>query len=291
MSGGTISVAVFGLLACIAAWAQESDAIEGGYYGALAYGADEVDSQDLTAELGLPLGERGWLHVGLGSSRTSLNTGIIDTRVAALTAGFDAGRVEMAGSYAYRDDGDAFTQHDLIAQLTWRAARGYAGIELFYRSADAESVASIERRRGDPLSIRIEESIEGTGVGARAGIQLAQSVEVFASGMTYDYENTTNRPALFQRLPTLQLSGISREEAFLESTWTIGTTLSIRSVAVTASFTRDRSALLQEITDTSDLTLDIPLSDRWNVAPQIGYSDSDFAGGITFGSVHLSVVW
>ena len=292
MTGGILRFGAGALaaLVCSAAFAQ-ADAIPVGYYAAFAYGADEADSQDLTAEFGLPLAQRGWLHVGIGASETTLDTGSIETRVASLIAGYDGERIELSGGYAYRDDGDAFTQHDLFAQLTLRASRGYAGIELFYRSAESETVTSIERRLREPLSLRLEESIEGTGVGLRAGIDVADGLALFASGMTYDYENTTNRPVLFQRLPTLTLSGISREEAFLESTWSVGGTFSIGPTVLTASFTRDHSALLTEITDTSDLTLDIPLSERWNLAPQIGYSDSDLAGGIAFGSLHLSVVW
>jgi hypothetical protein len=293
MTGGILRFAMLATV-CIAggvARAQTFDDPGGGHYAAVAFGADEADSYDLTAELGLPLAQRGWLHGALGSSQTSLDTGSIDTRVASLSAGFDGDRIELYGGYAYRDDGDAFTQHDFFAQFTLRGARGYGGIELFYRSAEADTVATIERPLRDPLSIRIEESIEGTGIGLRSGIDVSQHLEIFASGMTYDYRSETNRPALIQRLPTLQLSGISREEALLESTWTCGATLAIAATAVTMTFTRDRTALLQEVTDTTEATVDIPLSERWNLAPEIGYSDSDAYGGIAFASLHLSVVW
>jgi len=293
MTGGILRFALLATL-CVAGsvtHAQTFDDPGGGHYAAVAFGADEADSYDLTAELGLPLGERGWLHGALGSSQTSLDTGAIDTRVASVSVGYDGDRIELYGGYAYRDDGDDFTQHDFFAQFTLRGARAYGGIELFYRTAEAQTVASIERPLRDPLSIRIEESIEGTGIGLRAGVDVSENLELFASGMTYDYESETNRPVLIQRLPTLLLSGISREEALLESTWTCGATLSIAATAVTMTFTRDRTALLQEVTDTTEVTVDIPLFERWNLAPQIGYSDGDAFGGIAFASVHLSVVW
>jgi hypothetical protein len=293
MTGGIRRFAMLAALSVAgsAAHAQTLDEGGGGHYAAMAFGADEADSYDLTAELGLPLGERGWLHGALGASQTSLDTGTLDTRVASLTAGFDGDRIELYGGYAYRDDGDAFTQHDFFAQFTLRGTRAYGGIELFYRMAEAETVASIERRLRDPLSIRIEESIEGTGIGLRGGVDVAEHLEIFASGMTYDYDSETNRPALVQRLPTLLLSGISREEAFLEDTWTLGATLTVATTGITMTYTRDRTALLHEVTDTAEITVDIALSERWNLAPQIGYSDRDAADGIGFASLHLSVVW
>lgn len=80
--------------------------------------------------------------------------------------------------------------------LGWQFGRGSLGADVFIRSAEAETVFSVQRRRANPRAVRVTESIDGTGYGLHGDFDMTPAFAVFASWMKYDYDIETNRPLL-----------------------------------------------------------------------------------------------
>lgn len=265
----------------------------GAYYAAVSAEVDDEDSSNLLGEFGLPLGRRGWMHLGLGSSTATLGSLQVDTTLASVNVGFDAERFGVEGGYAYRKDSDSFEQHDLRAGLRLLMARGQIGLDLFHRTAEDETVTSIERRRLDPLAIRIVEAVAGSGIGLNGAVDMTPRLRLFASGMTYDYDSDIEGPAFLARFPrlALRLSSVTREEAYLDNTMRIGATYRFDACSLTARYIRDEELDSAEITDTIEIAADISLGAQWALAPWIGQSSNQLDGDIAFGGVHISVIW
>ena len=270
-----------------------SSRAEGIYYAAVGAQVDDADSNDLTGELGLPLGDPGWLHLAVGSSTATLSSVQVDTTVATVYAGFDTESLGFEAGYAYRKDADSFHQDDLRGALTVRLSRVSFGLDLFHRAAEDETVMSIERRRLDPLAIRIVESIEGTGIGAHIGVNATERLYLFGSGMAFDYDSDIDGPAFLQRFPrlNLRLSGVTRDEAYLDNTARIGASYDIEGWALTGTYTRDEELNSGEITHTAELSIDIPIGESWELSPWIGVSSNAVDGDIAFGGARVGVFW
>ena len=52
--------------------ARAEEFVATGYYAAGSLEADDVESRNAAAEFGLPLGIAGWLHLGAGTSTTTV---------------------------------------------------------------------------------------------------------------------------------------------------------------------------------------------------------------------------
>lgn len=272
---------------------QAAELSSGVYYAALGADLDDADSHNFRGELGIPLGERGWAHLGLGSSTASIAQARTDSTFASIDMGLDTQRWELDAGYMYRKDSDSFEQHDIRGGARLRMPRGSLGVDLFYRTAEDETVTSVARRRLDPLQIRIVESIEGTGIGLNGSVDATARLRLSASAMKYDYDIDVDAPHFLARLPrlSLRISGVTREEAYLDNTMRIGASYDFDTCSLTARYTRDEVIDTSQIIDTFDLTADIPLGERWMLAPWIGRSSDDVQGDVAFGGVHVSVVW
>lgn len=262
------------------------------YFAALSVAADDADSNSLAGELGFSLGERGWTHFGLGNSSAALaDDSSIDTTVGSVLAGYDGEHLEFQAGFSYREDGTSMQQQDYTAALSYRGAQARIGVDFFYRTASSESTASIERRFREPLSIRILESFEGTGIGLHASIDATEHLRLFAGGKAYDYASSNNLPNYVLRLRRLNFSGVTREEAFLKNSMNAGLSYGFDAVSLSARYIRDRTLDTDDITHTTELSADVPLNDQWSLAPWLGYSSNDLLGEAVFGGVQVSVFW
>jgi len=273
--------------------ASDEDSAVGTRFATLSAEADDDSSHVLSGSVGLPLGRRGHLDLGLGRSRATLANAEEDSTFASIDVGLDTDRTRMQIGYAFRDDGDSFRQHDFRGQFTLVRGIGRIGLDLFYRDAQDETVTSVERRRRDSRSIRVIESMEGTGVGLHGSLDVSDRVRLFASGMTYDYNRDVDAPAFLSRFPRLSLrvTGVTRDEAFLDNTARIGVDYTFELATVSVTYIRDEEVDTHDITDTGELSADIPVGERWLLSPWLGYSSDDTEGGTASAGMSVSILW
>ncbi|HEY5810859.1 MAG TPA: hypothetical protein VIT67_23005 [Povalibacter sp.] len=264
-----------------------------GYYAAGSLEADDVESRNAAAEFGLPLGIAGWLHLGAGTSTTTVATAQIDTTRAAISGGYDGQLVSIEAGYAYRNDSDSFEQSDLRAGTTFHLSRGNVGFDLFHRSAADETISSIERRRRDPLAIRTVESVKGIGYGLHGDVHVNEALRLFASAMTYDYDTDVDGPAFLQRFPrlSLRISGATRDAAYFDNTLRAGVSYDVAGCSLSAQLIRDQLLGTGETANTVELSAWIPAGNYWAFAPWLGQSSSDSEGDIVYGGLRISALW
>lgn len=257
---------------------------------ALSVQADDADSRDLTAVLILPMNRHAWTQLQAGSTRTNLDEGSTDTIFGSARIGVRSGSLQSQVGFAYRADSDALKLQDFLGALTYLGSRGSIGIDLFYRKAEDETIVSRERRFGNPRAVVVTESFDGRGFGLHSEFDISARWLVFASGMKYDYDETSNLQAALN-YERLTLSGVTREAALLDDTLNVGATLKLQPLWLTLSYIRDRAFDTLDVTQTTELAADIPVSERWSIAPLIGYSASDTQDSIGYAGVNWRIDW
>ena len=289
-----------------------------GYALAVAAQADSADSRSGEVALDLPLGTRGWtalrysrLHseadaqaadaaepeagsgAGSGAEPGAAPAAgpaqtTVDTSGFGVDAGVSLGAIELAAGYARRQDGALIEQQDLSASLSYRWPRATLGLDLFQRSAQSETMTSVERRRGDPLSVRIVEDFDGSGIGLHGSADLSDRLRIFASGMRYDYDSGSNIPEFLLRT---RLSGVTQDQAFLQDSLAASLSYQFKAWTLTTDYSRDRVLDTAERLQTLSARLDLALGAHWLISAFGGYTDSDQWPGVGFGGTQISLRW
>jgi hypothetical protein len=235
-----------------------------GYYAALSGEVDDADFHEVRAELAVPFGETGWIQLDLGRTTASSSEDDVDMTSLGLRTGFSSGNFDWRAMYTYREDQSSYTQHDLFGGFDYIASRGTVGLDLFYRSAEYEAIASIQRRFRDPLAIRVVETTEGTGIGAHGEIYVTRHVTLSSGVMIYDYDydDTANVPASLARFERVSLSGVTRDEAYLKDSINVGVTYEFAVLSLGAIYYRDREVETNFVIDTAEIYADVTLTER-----------------------------
>lgn len=280
------------LLACmlLASAAHAQSDVAHPAYVAVGAAVDGDDSSALDIEAGLPLGRHAWLYAGGGQEAAEDGSEELDATVWRAGIGVGGEHVEFTTTYVRRKDG-AFEQDDWAFALDWRGARGGIGADYFARSSQAETVASIQRRRLTPLAVRVVESLDGEGYGAHGDFDVTEQFNVFASFMNYDYVDVGSNHPFLSRLLFLGGSGVTRESAFLEQTFGVGVTYRFVSTSLTLQYLRDEALETRDVTDTGELALVVLVGTHWSITPSIGYSDSETDGGLVYGGLSAGYNW
>jgi hypothetical protein len=286
-------VARLAVLAALASstLAQAEPAPIKGYYAALSTEVDDAAFRELQAEFAVPFGQTGWIQLDLGTTTASRAEDDVDLTTIGVRTGFSIGNVDWRAMYTYRDDGSSYTQHDLFGGFTYIASRGTGGLDLFYRSAEYESITSIQRRFRDPLAIRVIETTEGTGFGAHGEFYVTRHLTLSSGVMFYDYEDSSNVPASLARFERVSLSGVTRDEAYLQDSINVGVTYEFAVLSLGAVYYRDREVDAGFVTETAELYADVTLTERWALAAWIGHALSEDDAELTYGGARISVVW
>lgn len=262
-----------------------------GYYAALSGEVDDADFQELQAEFAVPFGDTGWLQLDLGKTTAATSSDDIDITSLGLRTGFSSGTVSWRAMYTYREDSSSYTQHDLFGGFTYIASLGAVGLDLFYRSAEHESIASIQRRFRDPLAVRVVETTEGIGIGAHGELYVTRHVTLSSGVMVYNYDDTSNVPAGLARFERVSLSGVTRDEAYLKDSINVGVTYEFAVLSLGAIYYRDREVETNFVTDTAELYADLTLTKRWALEAWIGQAMTEDDANLTYGGARISVVW
>jgi hypothetical protein len=259
---------------------------------------DENDNRQWLGKLALSVGERSWLQGIVG--RTELaSAGTNDTNIVGAGFGVGGQTVNATVDFVQRRRDEQFEQQDWAATLNWRGARGGFGADLFMRSASGES--SMTQSRGPlapPVTTRVRESVDSTGFGLHGDFSLTPRARIFAGAMRYrhdfavDSATTASDTPLSSLLGTdALLSGVSRDQAFIDRSYRVGGSYSFQSAAVSAQYLRDRTARTGEILDTAQLQAEFPIAGHWLVSPTVGYSSGASLGHAGFVGLSLSFAW
>lgn len=259
-------------------------------YAILSVEADESDSSQGTIELGSSIGPGGWIRAGVGRAKLGNTDDGIETDIFTLAGGASVQAIDVSAGLAHRTGDEGFRQQDWTFALAWQGSRGSIGADVFIRSAESETVTSVQRRRLNPRELRIVESIDGTGYGMHGDFDISPALNVSASWMTYDYDIETNRPIL-ARLSLLNGSGITRSEAFLESSLSAALTYHFATASITAQYLHDEALVEDDVTDSLQLSVLFLIADHWSLAPMIGLSTNDFVGDTAYGGLSLGYTW
>jgi hypothetical protein len=252
--------------------------------------ADDAHSSQGLIEVGSSIGASGWIRGGMGRATLANTEGKVETDVFMLGGGASIAAVDLDIDVTHRADGDAFKQQDWGFAASWQFGRGSIGADVFIRSADAETVTSVRRRRLDPREVRIVESIDGTGYGAHGDFDITPALTAFARWMEYDYDIETNRPIL-ARFSLLNGSGITRSEAFLDRALAAGMTYRFTHASLTGEYMHDEALVANDATDLLQLSLLILIGDHWSLTPMAGVSDNDLQGNTGFGGLSVGFSW
>ncbi|RZL38095.1 MAG: hypothetical protein EOP35_06685 [Rubrivivax sp.] len=241
---------------------------------------DSLKNQQAAASLTLPVGERAWVNVGAGTSRS------VDTvRPKQVTAG-----VGVAGSAwqatldaSRRRDGSAFNQTDWAAAADVRPVDGVSvGLDATHRSAKARSATTDQRLRG-------------RGVGVHGAVAVGSKLTVHGAAMRnrYKLNETTTQTGSGGPLGLLQPrpSIVNRDELALARSAQVGATWRFdNQVAVTGEVLRDR---LQDggSLRTAQLKAAVPMGGGWTLAPAVGRSHGPQGSQATFGQLGASYAW
>jgi hypothetical protein len=276
------------------AWPAHAQQLEGqrgysGGYASAAIDADE-DSRYVDGLLGLMFGGT-WGEVRLGRLASEAADVDLDATTAAFALGHDGEVIAISAAYTYREDSDSLEQQDLKGRMTYRVAASSFGLDVFYRTAEYETTASIERRVRDPIAIRATESVQGVGFGVHADWRVTPAVTVFGAAMAYDYDESTDLPAGLTRWERVRVSGVTRDELWLENSARLGLTYELAVLSFTAELTQDTTLYTDETIRTALLQTRVPGGERWSVVPWLGYSEAEYTGGSPFGGVEIGVSW
>lgn len=283
-------LAVLAALAC-STLARAEPAQINGYYAGLSAEIDDADFHELQAEFAVPFGQTGWVQFDLGTTTAAQAEDDVDMTTIGVRTGFSTGNVDWRATYTYRDDSSTYTQHDLFGGLTYIASRGTVGLDVFYRSAEYESITSIQRRFRDPLAIRVVETTEGAGIGAHGECYVTKRVTLTSGVMFYDYDDSSNVPARLARFERVGLSGVTRDEAYLKDSVNVGVAYEFAMLSLAAIYYRDREVDSDFVTDTAELYADVTLTEHWALAAWIGHAMTEDDSELTYGGARISVVW
>jgi hypothetical protein len=260
---------------------------------------DENDNRQWLSKLALPLGDHAWVQGSIG--RTELAT-IPASNIKAVGAAIGIGghTLDAAVEFARRADDDRFEQQDWAAALNWHGARGGLGAEVFRRSADGESKTTTVSRGvfSPPLTTTVRESVDSAGFGMHGDFDLTPRTKVFAGAMRYRHHNSVDSTATGTPTPlssllgtTPALSGVWRNQAFIDRSYRVGGSYRFQSAAVNVQHFHDRIANTGEVLSTVQLQAEFLIAKHWMVSPMIGYSSDGSSEQTGYGGLSLGFTW
>ena len=246
---------------------------------------DSQKNQQAAASLSLPVGDRAWVNVGAGTSRSQDAVTGRSYRPKQVSAG-----VGVAGSAwqatldaTRRRDGSALSQTDWAAAADVRPVDGVSvGVDATHRTARARNATTDQRLRG-------------RGVGVHGAVAVGKQLTVYGATMRnrYKLSETTTQAGSPGALGLLQPrpSVVNRDELALARSSQVGATWRFdNQVAVSGEVMADR---LQEggSLRTAQLKAAVPVGGGWTLAPALGRSHGPQGTRATYGQLAAQFAW
>ncbi|MEO6279984.1 hypothetical protein [Roseateles sp.] len=246
---------------------------------------DSQKNQQAAASLSLPVGDRAWVNVGAGTSRSQDAATGRTYRPKQFSAGVGvAGKAWAATLDATRRrDGSAFNQTDWAAAADVRPVDGVSvGVDATHRSAKLRNATTDQRLRGH-------------GVGVHGAVAVGKQLTVYGATLRnrYKVSETTTQAGSAGALGLLQPrpSVVNRDELALARSSQVGATWRFdNQVAVSTEVMVDR---LQDggSLRTAQLKAAVPVGGGWTLAPAIGRSHGPQGTQATYGQLGASFAW
>ncbi|MFG6429992.1 hypothetical protein [Roseateles sp. LYH14W] len=251
---------------------------------AVAAQRDSLKNQQAAASLTLPVGQRAWVNVGAGTSRSQDATRTYRPTQVSAGVGVAGSAWQATLDASRRRDGSALHQTDWAAAADVRPVDGVSvGVDATHRTARARNATTEQRLRG-------------RGVGVHGAVAVGQHLTVHGAMMRnrYKVSETTTQTGSSGALGLLlqpRPSVVNRDELALARSAQVGATWRFdNQVAVTGEVLRDR---LQDggSLRTAQLKAAVPVGGGWTLAPAIGRSHGPQRTRATYGQLGASFAW
>jgi hypothetical protein len=262
----------------------------------LAVQRDAQRNQSAAAAVSLPVGQRAWVQLGAGQSRSRDAASGTTYKPRQLSVGGGvAGRAWQAGLNAsQRRDGDALRQTDVAAALDWKPTDHVnVGVDATHRNARARGTLAAG---GGGAATPVEQRVKGHGVGVHGAVAVTQRFTVYGATMRNHYKTTTtqattgNGGLLAPLLPN-RVSAINRDEAALARSHQLGATYRVSDrVALNGEVLQDRlleGGNLRSV----QVKAAIAAGAGWTLTPGIGRSRGPQGEGVNYGLLGASYAW
>jgi hypothetical protein len=257
---------------------------------------DAQHNQSTAAALSLPVGQRAWVQLGAGQSRSrNAATGTRYKPKQVSVGGGVAGRGWQASLNAsQRRDGSALRQSDVAAAVDWKPTDNVnLGLDVTHRNARARGTLPASGGAATP----VEQRVKGHGVGAHGAVAVTQRLTVYGATMHNRYKTRTTQTSasggLLAGVPLLQqnrVSAINRDEAALDRSHQLGATYRVsEQVALNGELMQDRlhdGGTLRS----AQVKAAINAGAGWTLTPGIGRSRGP-QGGVNYGLLGASYAW
>jgi len=282
------------MLSNLRAQAGESDGtsqVAGMSYVSIGAQSDDADTREWLASASLALGDYVWVHAGFGRDKSLLESDTVETTLANGGIGIRGEHLQLTVDFGSRRDDDAYEQRDWTGSFGWRNDVFGMGMDGMSRSTTIQTTQTRIVPIVGARSVLLEQSLDGRGFGLHADVNVTDRLNLFASGMSYSYDDVeTNRPAL-ARLLNFSGSGITREQAILDRSLGAGLSYQFELVGLSAQYINDETVDTGEVIHTALLSAAITAGKHWTFTPSAGWSSSDELGDVLFGGVSVSYGW
>lgn len=270
--------------------------------------ADAKHNRALQSTLSLPIGERWWVQLGGGQTRSEQDAASHRPAFFNGGMGYIGAGWQAALNASHRSDGQVFRQSDGSTTLDWQGDLFNIGLDGSVRDARQQGTISAPDGQGGTATVPVVQTVKGGGLGLHGGVKLGANANLYAGFTRYHYQVVTlqngpsngsggiisgllgNRTLLARALSTRE-SAVNRDEAALSRSVQVGATYRFESVALTAEYTGDHVLDTPGTVHTAQLKAAITLSPRWTVAPALGRTRSESYGGVNFGALSANYAW
>lgn len=260
---------------------------------------DENDNRQWLSKLAVPLADHAWLQASIG--RTELaGAAASDSQTVGAALGAGNASLDAAVEFAQRRGDARFKQRDWAATLNWHGASGGLGADAFLRSARGTSQSSSPSDGvfAPPTTTTVRESVSSQGFGLHGHLVLTPQATVFGGAMRYRHDFTVDANATQTAAPLSSLlgmpaglSGVWRDQAYIDRSYRIGGRYRLPNAAVSAQYFRDRISNTGAASSTAQLQAEFFLAGHWLVSPMVGLSYVDSNQQVGFGGLTVGYVW
>lgn len=256
-----------------------SNAIADGYVIGIGADGDSAGGRSVAAIADFSIGERTWLSLAGGSTRTD---GVIrdnETMIGGLGVDvfFDPVGFRLGG--AYWGDPDILDSRDARASIYLKGDVG--SLSLDYEKRNFEFDLQSDLLRGNTVTF----SADGWGFSSR--LAFGEKVSIFAGGMRYDYSRNLRIQQDVDVLAFISRSRLSMINSLIDDYFNAGLEFEfgLRSIDVTA--TQWQTAIDGSTIDSYSIGFLTPVSDRFDAEFRISFDESETFGRATALSVYL----
>ena len=181
---------------------------------------------------------------------------------------------------AYWGDNEILDSLDVRASLYTRGDRGSISLDFEYRDFEFDL---------PPIDVLPQTDIpfHATGIGLSGRLKVSERVDLFVSGIRYDYNIEFNRPDTSRLAQQIAIGRLSLLSSLVD--WDIragvGVDFGLRRLQLDAA--RWRSSLDDGDSTSISLSFLTPMTDRTDIELSLGYDDSELYGDVTIASVYV----